>query len=418
MRITLITFLYPPEGSPAGKRMQALADALTAAGHRVRVIAPAPSYPHSKLFEGYGGRLLDRRMERGVEVLRFRPRIAPRENIRRRAVAELLNALVILVLAVVHRADVVVATTPSLVLGPAGLVAARLTRRRFVWDIRDLFWLYAAELGKVRSRLLLRAVERVMIGTGALADRLTTTTQAQRSYFVDRGLDSARISVVPNGVDDSFFRATVACTARPPRGREDRLRVVYGGLVGYAQGLGVLIDAAVRLDPARWEVVIAGDGAERPELQRAAEERGLHHVRFLGYVTSAELVECYRDGDILYAQLRCGPAMKTAQPTKLLDYMSAGRPVVFGGEGAGAELLAQTGAGVVIPPDRVDALVAALEALRDPGERTRLGVAGRAYVEAHGRRSHGLAAFVSAVTGRGGETEAAPLRSPAGARAA
>ena len=56
--------------------------------------------------------------------------------------------------------------------------------------------------------------------------------------------------------------------------------------------------------------------------------------------------------------------------TKIFEYLAAGRPILAAvpGDGAAAELLRETGAGVVAPPDDVDAIATALD-------RARVGVA-------------------------------------------
>jgi glycosyltransferase involved in cell wall biosynthesis len=57
-------------------------------------------------------------------------------------------------------------------------------------------------------------------------------------------------------------------------------------------------------------------------------------------------------------------------PSKLLTYFASGRPVVAAAEGETADLVSLSGAGLVCPPDDVEALVAAVRSLREaPSER-------------------------------------------------
>jgi glycosyltransferase involved in cell wall biosynthesis len=76
--------------------------------------------------------------------------------------------------------------------------------------------------------------------------------------------------------------------------------------------------------------------------------------------------------------LRDRPLFRGAMPTKLLEAMSAGRPVVLSAAGESADLVAETASGVVVPPERPDELANALASLaRDPERARRLGAAGR-----------------------------------------
>jgi glycosyltransferase involved in cell wall biosynthesis len=109
------------------------------------------------------------------------------------------------------------------------------------------------------------------------------------------------------------------------------------------------------------------------------------------------LIRLYRTADVLYAQLRALPVMATAQPSKVLDYMATGRPVVYGGEGAAAVLVREARAGLVVPPDDAHALVEAVEAFRSAAARTEMGRAGREYVEQRLLCSRTIREFVAAV---------------------
>jgi hypothetical protein len=79
--------------------------------------------------------------------------MAQRMRVLLRAGAEAANAAAQFVAVMVERPDVVVASRPSLALGPVGLVSALLAGAGFVPDVRDLYWLHAGQLGKVPRRL-------------------------------------------------------------------------------------------------------------------------------------------------------------------------------------------------------------------------------------------------------------------------
>ncbi len=358
--------------------MQALADALVARGHEVHVVTLAPHYPQNQLFSGFGADFIDRRTEGNLCVTRLRPALAPRTNVRRRSLAELFNGGMQLLTAIGTPSDVVVASVPSMALSLVGVIAAGLHGARFVLDVRDLYWLYARDLGRVPAGVA-NSAEMVLSWAMREADVVTCTTPEQASYLAAREPAARRVMVAANGVDDEFFASVSPSSAGTDRSG-GQLRVTYAGLVGYAQGLGVLVEAARELPPDHWEVIIAGDGPERAQLQQRASQLGLHHVRFLGYITADALIELYRSSDVLYTQLRSLPAMATAMPTKVLDYLAAGRPVVFGGNGPGARVLSHSGAGIVINPDEPSLVLAALRRLEDPILRATMGVAGRAFV--------------------------------------
>ena len=72
------------------------------------------------------------------------------------------------------------------------------------------------------------------------------------------------------------------------------------------------------------------------------------------------------------------PVTRGQLPVRLLEAMAMARPVVFSGEGVAARLVAESGAGLAVPPDDATALATAIAALAaDPASRIRHGEAGR-----------------------------------------
>src|SRR6516164_7297173 len=70
MRILFLTQYYPPETGAAQNRLRDLAFRMARSNHEVTVLTAVPNYPQGAIFDGYKGRLLLRREESGVRVVR------------------------------------------------------------------------------------------------------------------------------------------------------------------------------------------------------------------------------------------------------------------------------------------------------------------------------------------------------------
>ena len=128
--------------------------------------------------------------------------------------------------------------------------------------------------------------------------------------------------------------------------------------------------------------MIAGDGAEGPALRARLDAAGPATVRMLGAVPGDRIPALYAESDVAVVMLRDRPIFHGALPTKMLEAMAAGRPVVLSARGEAAGLIEREGAGVVVEPESPDALAGALaELAADPERRARLGAAGRRAVE-------------------------------------
>ena len=146
--------------------------------------------------------------------------------------------------------------------------------------------------------------------------------------------------------------------------------------------MGTLLDAVEALHPdSAVEVIVAGDGAEGPELRARAERLAKAHT--LSAVPHARVPELLAEADAAAVLLRDRPVFAGAIPTKMLEAMAAARPVVLSAAGEAARFVEASGGGLVVPPEDPPALAAALEELAADRDRAaRLGEAGRRWVEA------------------------------------
>jgi len=181
-----------------------------------------------------------------------------------------------------------------------------------------------------------------------------------------------RVHIVHCGVDPGEF------TPRPHRTRGHRL--LFTGRLAAVKGLPILLEAVARLAPEHpdIELLLAGDGPDRPALEQRAADLGItDRVRFLGYQSSDQVRALLQETDVFAL-----PSFAEGVPVVLMEAMASGVPVVTTRIAGIPELVEDDVSGFVVPPGDVAALVAAIDALlRDPSLRSRLGAAGRATVE-------------------------------------
>jgi colanic acid biosynthesis glycosyl transferase WcaI len=376
-RVTIVSQFFPPETFSGANRIASLANAL-AESFCVDVVTLFPSYPAPSMYDQAAIEAVDASLPypiRRTFALRRHP-----HSLARRAVNEQLMAARLAIRAFRGaRSAAYVTSSPSMFLGPPVWFAARLKSALFVWDIRDITWQLAGE-GFVRFRPLRAAVglfERLMWTTARRSDLVVVNNPGARKLLLDRGVPPESILLVPNGVSQAR-RAALPSASETKKARP---AVAYVGLLGYPQGLGVLVDAARSLPGI--DFVLAGDGPERDLLEGRVHDAGLDNVTFTGLLTPEQVGDVYRRSDILFAQLRDIPTLNQATvPSKIFEYMAVGKPFVYGGKGVAVELLNEIGCAETIPPDDPDALIRILRSLLDsPARMKALGASGRAYVE-------------------------------------
>ena len=377
MRLLLLTQFFPPETGAGANRIGPMARVLSN-GFEVLVVTIRPSYPSPQEYKGVHLKTHDAEFPYAVKrTFSFYPH---RGSLLLRTLREQIMALRLALRTLPEPVDILVTSSPSMFLGPVGLAVARLKHAKFVWDVRDITWGYAKDVAGPSPVMTFatRILEKYILWALRRADLVIGASHGISRMLVEGGVEPGRTITVPNGISPELLEAIVQTSGRV----ENRRPVVaYAGLIGYNQNLGVLLETARML--ADVDFVLAGDGPELPLLKRRAKELALNNVSFSGYLNREGLLELYRQSDALIAHVRSSPTIDaTMIPVKLFEYMATGKPIVYAGKGAAAELLREIGCAVTVAPGDPEAIGAAIaELLRDPERMRVLGLRGKARVQ-------------------------------------
>jgi colanic acid biosynthesis glycosyl transferase WcaI len=381
LRFLLLTQYFPPEVGAPQVRLLALAQQLQAHGQHVTVVTAMPNYPAGVVQAGYRGRVLVREEVDGVPVVRTWIHAASGRGVARRMAGYLsFCATSIAGCLLAERPDYVLVESPPLFLGATAWLVGLLRRAPFVMIVSDLWPASARDLGIITNRhalglagwlerFLYRRSARVAGVTHGICEAVAETVGPQRVMFL------------PNGVDTDTFRPHEGEAGRLLRPGE--VGFLYAGTHGYAQGLGLLLDAADLLR-SRPEIVLllVGDGPEKARLEQVARERALENVRFADPRQPREMPAVFTEARASIVPLLDRPLFRGARPSKIFPSLACCTPVIYSGVGEAAELVEASGAGLVVPPERPAELAAAIVRLADdPGLAAALGAAGRRLVE-------------------------------------
>ncbi len=217
------------------------------------------------------------------------------------------------------------------------------------------------------------------------ADKVLAVSHVLAARVAAKGVPMSRIAITPNGVD----------LARFPRRETQRDTPVLGfiGFVRRWHGLEDVIDAMAK-SPLRLELVIAGEGPAREELQQQAVARGCaDRVRFTGLAARDDVPALLAGFDIAL-QPR---SVDYASPLKLFEYMAAGCAIIAPDQPNIREILTHGETALLFDPNQQEALWQAIATLAaDPSLRDRLGAAARAAIETRDLTWAGNARRVSA----------------------
>ena len=202
-----------------------------------------------------------------------------------------------------------------------------------------------------------------------------------------KNLGARQVELIPNGADPAMFNpANRGVEFRKSHRLGDKFIALYAGAHGMSNDLEVVLNAAQRLkgDPAATniQIVLLGDGKEKPGLQRKAQEIGLTNVTFLPSIPKQEMPAALAAADACIAILKPLDEYKTTYPNKVFDYMAAGRPVVLAIDGVIRKVVEDGECGIFVEPGDATALAnAILKFAWNPMTSRGMGLNGRRYLE-------------------------------------
>jgi glycosyltransferase involved in cell wall biosynthesis len=391
VKILYVSQYFPPEmGAPAA-RVAELSRHWARMGNDVTVLTGFPNHPTGVVPQEWRSRLgglLYKENVDGVRVVRTwlwpLPNRKAHERIRNYASFCLSSAITGLDL---EKPEVVIATSPQLLVALSGWWLAWWKRVPFVFEVRDLWPESLAAVGAGREGSALHRTLGTIAGfLYRRADHIVVVTPAFQDHLICHWqVPEATISIVENGVETDLFRfdRAAAVDIRAELHLEDRFLICYIGTMGMAHGLETLITAAERLQTAfpAATFLLIGEGAEKQRLAELAAARGLTNIRFVDQQPRERIPAYISAADVGLVMLKKNELFKTVIPTKLLEYMACERPVIVAVDGQARQMVEAARAGVFVEPEDSDALVdAILNLAADPQQRQRMGSSGREYI--------------------------------------
>lgn len=205
---------------------------------------------------------------------------------------------------------------------------------------------------------------------------VTTGERLRRQVIEETGVDPARVVSIPTGIDLERFRPgdrSAACAVLALPG--DRPIVGIVATLRNWKGHRYLLQAVAALRRPELLVLVVGDGPQRAALESLAQGLGIaNSVRFAG--NQADVVPWMQACDVF-----CLPSYANeGVPQALMQAMACALPVVTTPVGSIGEIVRDGETGVIVAPENVAALAAALAALLgDSGRRAALGSRARAH---------------------------------------
>ena len=279
--------------------------------------------------------------------------------------------------------------------GIFAIIASRMFRTRFIYWLSypfPEFYLLRARDGTARYPLLYRIrgwVFKVLLYRLLLpaADHVFVQSEQMRTDIAAQGIPAGKMTAVPMGV-----RAEL-CEQIPSAARRvlaaDVPSVLYLGALDKVRRLDFMIRVFGRvllsIPKARLYIVGRGDDpADETFLKNEVSRLALQaSVIFVGQLPQPQALQYVQEADVCISPLYPTPILRPSSPTKLVEYMAMGKPVVANDLPEQQRLIEASGAGYCVPFEEKLFAAAVVRLLDDPEAARSMGQRGRRYVLEH-----------------------------------
>ncbi|MDB2463131.1 glycosyltransferase family 4 protein, partial [Algibacter sp.] len=326
--LLIITNYFPPETGAASNRIFHLSEGLQKHNFKVSVLTPLPNYPKGRVFEGYRGRFKQTSLENDITIHRLWIYASNSKNKLLRLIAMLSYSFSLIWFFIWNKIPkTVIIQSPPLLVAFTSVVFLRSKKRKLILNVSDLWPLAGLELGALKKNFsygMLEKIERfnykhVNLILGQSEEILTHVT----SFFSDK--------------DTFLYRNYPDFNAPLPKHEiqpTEKLKVVYAGLLGIAQGILKLCE---QLDYSKIQFHIYGAGAEQSAVEDLIKNRPELDIVYHGEVTRQELHTVLTHYDITVIPLL--NRIYGSVPSKIFEYARLGLPMLYFGGGEGENII-------------------------------------------------------------------------------
>ena len=242
--------------------------------------------------------------------------------------------------------DVVLASSTPLTIVIPGLVAARRKRRRFVFEVRDLWPEVPIEMGALKNPLAKYLATRLAEAAYRRADSVIALSPGMAEGVIRHGYPPDRVAVVPNAADLDLFAPRPEEVSAFRGQREwlgDRPLVVYTGTFGTVNGVDYLVRLAAEVRPLDPDIrfLLVGRGARYEPVRTLARRLGvLDETVFMSEaIPRSQLPVVLGAASIATSVVIPVPVLEHNSANKFFDALAAARPIAINHGGWQADLV-------------------------------------------------------------------------------
>ena len=327
-KITLLIDNFTPDLGAASFRFESIVKELADRGNQINIIASYPNRIDLDNFEDF--------KYKNVKIKKKNKKKL-KENTIQRAFNyfNFFFEAIKVGIKVSKDSDLIIATSPQLLVGVAGAIISKINKKKFILDIRDLWPDIVLDMGVMKRYnpiyIILKILENFMYKQ---SDYLIYNSPGFKEYLECK-YPKENMSLITNGIDDYILEYFKDKQVKIEK--KDKYKILYAGNLGIAQDIKILVDLAKRRKDI--EVILIGKGSQEKIIVDKIKELQVENIKLISSIPRVELLNLYEEIDILFLQLKDIKMFEKTIPSKIFEYIAAQKPIIYGVEGIAREIL-------------------------------------------------------------------------------
>lgn len=357
-------------------------------GYKVTVLTGIPNYPQGKFYDGYD--YTRRRLEtwNGIEIIRI-PLIA-RGSSSIGMVANYLsfvNSGAIWNATTHVNADIVFTYEVSPMT--QALIGVKYAKKHHVPHylyVTDLWPENVEIITGIHNPVVIQPIQKMVDYIYKNTDRIFTSSRSFIPKIIARGVPESKVEFWPQYAEDFYKPVENSTVTEIPQ--DGITNLVFAGNIGFAQGLGILPDAAgiLKTEDVKVRFNIIGDGRYLPELkERVTNEHLEDYFNFISRKPAEEIPAYLAKADALLITLSKSEVFAMTIPAKTQSCLACGRPIILSADGEVQDIIMDAKAGLVSDSEDVNGFVENIKKFTtlSKEERGEMGRNALAYSQSH-----------------------------------
>jgi len=352
LKLLFLSDNFPPESNAPASRTYEHCKEWVQEGVDVTVITCNPNFPYGRVYDGYKNKLYQTETIDGIKIIRVWSYMTENKGAIKRILDYVSYAVGAFLAGLFVKTDLIIATSPQLFTALGGCALAKVRRKPWIFELRDLWPEGIKDTGAIKNKKILDFLVKMELCLYRKSDFVVTVTKGLKENLVSRGIEASKIDIVTNGANLELFQPVEKNQKiLKTLGLENKFIFGYIGTHGLAHGLEFIIDSIKEIKDERIHFLFIGTGAKKAAVVALAEKLQLKNVTFLDPVSKSEVADYISVIDVALIPLTKTDIHASLIPSKIFESASMLKPILLGVEGEARDIVTKHHAGLVFEPE-------------------------------------------------------------------